>query len=175
MIDYEFKLKKLINRDTAQNVKNIIWSIKKNIIFPANLRTRVPLSVLQESADQQMGRTPDHVRISTVSNLQGEYRGCNIIIYYYRHHSFELLIFVLLLQTQIEHACLAEVLDPIRELMADVKRKALMRLEYEGDCTMKSNHAAVYAMEKYAYYVCFKCTKVSWPHRQSSVLADIFI
>ncbi|XP_060843295.1 E3 ubiquitin-protein ligase MYCBP2 isoform X2 [Rhopalosiphum padi] len=62
-------------------------------------------------------------------------------------------------KTPIDHACLAEVLDPIRELMADVKRKALMRLEYEGECTMKNDHAAVYAMEKYAYYVCFKCKK----------------
>lgn len=65
------------------------------------------------------------------------------------------------LQIPIDHKSLADVLDPIRELMADVKRKALMRLEYEGDCTMKKDHAAVYAMEKYAYYVCFKCNKVS--------------
>lgn len=64
-------------------------------------------------------------------------------------------------QVPIDHPCLADVLDPIRELMADVKRKALMRLEYEGDCTMKGDHAATYAMEKYAYYVCFKCKKVS--------------
>lgn len=73
----------------------------------------------------------------------------------------ELFGFLVTLQIPIEHACLADVLDPIRELMVDVKRKALMRLEYEGDCTMKNDHAAVYAMEKYAYYVCFKCKKVS--------------
>lgn len=64
-------------------------------------------------------------------------------------------------QVPIDHPCLSDILDPIRELMADVKRKALMRLEYEGDCTMKGDHAAAYAMEKYAYYVCFKCNKVS--------------
>lgn len=140
-------------------------SIKNNIIVSANLRTCVSLSVLQESANQQMGRTPDHVWISTVSYLQGEQRTCNIL--YYLHHSFDLFILtVLVLQTPIEHACLAEVLDPIRELMADVKRKALMRLEYEGGCTMKSDHATVYAMEKYAYYVCFKCTKVNCSHHQ---------
>lgn len=52
--------------------------------------------------------------------------------------------------------------------MADVKRKALMRLEYEGDCTMKNDHAAAYAMEKYAYYVCFKCKKVSKLQREIS-------
>lgn len=63
-------------------------------------------------------------------------------------------------QIPIDHARLADILDPIRELMADVKRKALMRLEYEGDCTMKKDDAAAYAMEKYAYYVCFKCKKV---------------
>jgi len=142
-----------------ENIKKI--SLKINIIVSANLRTRVPLPVLQESTDQQMDRTADHVRISTVSNLQGEYHKCNI--YYYWHHSFDLFLFMI--QTPIEHSCLSEVLDPIRELMADVKRKALMRLEYEGDCTMKKDHAAVYAMEKYAYYVCFKCTKVSLPHR----------
>lgn len=64
-------------------------------------------------------------------------------------------------QIPIEHTCLSDVLDPIRELMADVKRKALMRLEYEGDCNLKLEHAATYAMEKYAYYVCYKCNKVS--------------
>jgi len=86
--------------------------------------------------------------------------------HYYQDKSFDLFIIVRVLQTPIEHACLADVLDPIRELMADVKRKALMRLEYEGDCTIKNDHAAVYAMEKYAYYVCFKCTKVSRRYRQ---------
>lgn len=89
---------------------------------------------------------------------------------FYQCNSFDYSIFVLVIQTPIEHTCLAEVLDPIRELMADVKRKALMRLEYEGDCTMKKDHAAVYAMEKYAYYVCFKCKKVSQPHRQYSFM-----
>jgi len=51
-------------------------TIKINIIVSANLWTRVPLSVLQESAGQQMGRTKNHVRISTVSDLQGESCAC---------------------------------------------------------------------------------------------------
>ncbi|XP_050423071.1 E3 ubiquitin-protein ligase MYCBP2 isoform X2 [Adelges cooleyi] len=59
----------------------------------------------------------------------------------------------------IDHSCLADLLDPIRGLMADVKRKALMRLEYEGDCSIQSDQAATFAMEKYAYYVCHKCKK----------------
>lgn len=46
--------------------------------------------------------------------------------------------------------------------MADVKRKALMRLEYEGDGMMKNEHSDTYAMEKYAYYVCYKCKKVTY-------------
>ncbi|VVC32964.1 Zinc finger, RING-type,Zinc finger, RING/FYVE/PHD-type,APC10/DOC domain,Galactose-binding [Cinara cedri] len=60
----------------------------------------------------------------------------------------------------IEHGRLDDILIPIRELMADVKRKALMRLKYEGDCTAKvDDHAAAFAMEKYAYYVCYRCSK----------------
>lgn len=75
----------------------------------------------------------------------------------------------------IEHRRLADVLDPIRELMADVKRKALMRLEYEGNCTAKNNdHAATYAMEKYAYYVCYKCSKVSRRAKQKTVVFKLF-
>lgn len=58
--------------------------------------------------------------------------------------------------------------------MADVKRKALMRLEYEGDCTMRNDHAAAYAMEKYAYYVCFKCKKVS-ANKINKITSDLAI
>lgn len=45
-------------------------------------------------------------------------------------------------------------------LFEDVKRKALMRLEYEGLDKGRADPAA-YAMDRYAYYVCFKCNKVS--------------
>jgi len=64
---------------------------------------------------------------------------------------------------------LEDLLLPIRELFNDVKRKALMRLEYEG--LIKSEAITVpgsrfykdpegFAMERYAYYLCFKCNKV---------------
>ena len=46
--------------------------------------------------------------------------------------------------------------------MEDVRRKALMRLEYEGLDKGRPDPAA-YAMDRYAYYVCFKCKKVSFP------------
>ena len=69
----------------------------------------------------------------------------------------------------MKHSVLTELLKPIQELYEDVKRKALMRLEYEGlhravAITTPSakffNDPASYAMDRYAYYVCFKCNKV---------------
>lgn len=62
-----------------------------------------------------------------------------------------------------------DVLNPIRELFQDVQRKALLRLEYEGlnktDAIILPggrffDDPAGYAMDRYAYYVCFKCKKV---------------
>lgn len=64
---------------------------------------------------------------------------------------------------------LDDLLSPIRELFNDVKRKALMRLEYEGlyksdEITMQDSRfykdPEGFAMERYAYYLCFKCNKV---------------
>ena len=64
---------------------------------------------------------------------------------------------------------LDDLLSPIRELFNDVKRKALMRLEYEGlhkaeAITLPGSRfyqdPEGFAMERYAYYVCFKCNKV---------------
>ncbi|KAK9891458.1 hypothetical protein WA026_014691 [Henosepilachna vigintioctopunctata] len=68
----------------------------------------------------------------------------------------------------MEHPTLEELLEPIQKLLKDVKRKALMRLEYEGLHTVDAivipgarfyNDASSYAMDRYAYYVCFKCNK----------------
>ncbi|XP_076245488.1 MYC binding protein highwire [Calliopsis andreniformis] len=68
----------------------------------------------------------------------------------------------------MEHPTLAEQLTSIKELYEDVRRKALMRLEYEGllkaDATFGpggryQQDPAAYAMERYAYYVCYKCQK----------------
>ncbi|KAL3283868.1 hypothetical protein HHI36_018037 [Cryptolaemus montrouzieri] len=68
----------------------------------------------------------------------------------------------------MEHPTLEELLEPIQKLLKDVKRKALMRLEYEGLHTVDAivtpgarfhNDPAAYAMDRYAYYVCFKCNK----------------
>lgn len=73
------------------------------------------------------------------------------------------------LQANIEHPTLTELLAPIHDLYNDVKRKALMRLEYEGLHTTEAitvqgsrfhNDPTSYAMDRYAYYVCYKCNKV---------------
>lgn len=74
----------------------------------------------------------------------------------------------------MKHEMLNEILAPILELYKDVHRKALMRLEYEGLHTVESvvtpgarfyNDPAAYAMDRYAYYVCYKCKKVRVPSR----------
>lgn len=71
----------------------------------------------------------------------------------------------------MEHGVLRDLLEPIRALFEDVQRKALMRLEYEGLHRAEAITApgarfhgdpAGFAMERYAYYVCFKCKKVRW-------------
>ncbi|XP_062580615.1 E3 ubiquitin-protein ligase MYCBP2-like [Saccostrea cucullata] len=68
----------------------------------------------------------------------------------------------------IDHPVLKELLKPIRDLFSDVKRKALMRLEYEGLHKAEAittpgarfyKDPAGFAMDRYAYYVCFKCKK----------------
>nr|XP_022909947.1 E3 ubiquitin-protein ligase MYCBP2 isoform X2 [Onthophagus taurus] len=68
----------------------------------------------------------------------------------------------------IEHPGLKDLLLPTQNLFKDVKRKALMRLEYEGLHTSEPiltpgarffNDPSGYAMDRYAYYVCFKCNK----------------
>ncbi|XP_043104389.1 E3 ubiquitin-protein ligase MYCBP2 isoform X20 [Puntigrus tetrazona] len=71
-------------------------------------------------------------------------------------------------KNKINHSVLKDLLDPIKELYEDVRRKALMRLEYEGlhkseAITMSGarfyNNPAGFAMNRYAYYVCYKCKK----------------
>lgn len=66
-------------------------------------------------------------------------------------------------KNDINHESLKDLLEPINALKEDVKRKALMRLKYEGvDKDMMDDHKnlAIHAMERYAYYVCCKCQKV---------------
>lgn len=69
----------------------------------------------------------------------------------------------------MKHEILDEIMSPILDLFKDVRRKALMRLEYEGLHTAEAvvtpgarfyNDPASYAMDRYAYYVCYKCKKV---------------
>ncbi|XP_039221603.1 E3 ubiquitin-protein ligase MYCBP2 isoform X11 [Crotalus tigris] len=71
-------------------------------------------------------------------------------------------------KNKINHLVLKDLLDPIKELYEDVKRKALMRLEYEGLHKSEAittpgvrfyNDPAGFAMNRYAYYVCYKCKK----------------
>lgn len=69
----------------------------------------------------------------------------------------------------MDHPVLKDFLDPAQSLFEDVKRKALMRLEYEGLHKAEAittpgarfyNDPAGFAMDRYAYYVCYKCKKV---------------
>ncbi|KAI4471285.1 e3 ubiquitin-protein ligase mycbp2 [Holotrichia oblita] len=71
-------------------------------------------------------------------------------------------------KSNMDHDVLRELLAPIQELFNDVQRKALLRLEYEGLLATDAvatpggrfyNNAAAYAMDRYAYYVCYKCNK----------------
>ncbi|XP_059573809.1 E3 ubiquitin-protein ligase MYCBP2 isoform X17 [Alligator mississippiensis] len=71
-------------------------------------------------------------------------------------------------KNKINHIVLKDLLDPIKELYEDVRRKALMRLEYEGLHKSEAittpgvrfyNDPAGFAMNRYAYYVCYKCKK----------------
>jgi len=75
----------------------------------------------------------------------------------------------------VSHPSLEASLGPARALRDDVRRKALMRLEYEGvkqqqqqqqqgldaDAVWQptSSELAAFAMDRYAYYVCHKCRK----------------
>lgn len=79
--------------------------------------------------------------------------------------------FIVCLQNKINHSVIKDLLDPIKELYEDVRRKALMRLEYEGLHKSEAittpgarfhNDPAGFAMNRYAYYVCYKCKKVPY-------------
>ncbi|XP_037938854.1 E3 ubiquitin-protein ligase highwire [Teleopsis dalmanni] len=63
-------------------------------------------------------------------------------------------------KADIQHTLLADILAPINALKQDVKRKAIMRLKYEGVVKeTDSKDVTNLAMDRYAYYVCFKCQK----------------
>jgi RCR-type E3 ubiquitin transferase len=67
----------------------------------------------------------------------------------------------------IVHPYLGPELEPIDAIYADVKRKALLRLEYEGlegaDELQEGGefvgNPAGYALTKFAYYLCYKCNR----------------
>jgi E3 ubiquitin-protein ligase MYCBP2 len=71
----------------------------------------------------------------------------------------------------MDHPELQSLLNPIYELYEEVKRKALTRLQYEGleksDQIINSaspyyNNPEQFAMDRYCYYSCFKCKRVSY-------------
>lgn len=73
-------------------------------------------------------------------------------------------------QTEINHPALENYLQPLRDLMSEVERKAQQRLEYEGLSECESitttggrfyKDPTGFALSKYAYYMCCKCNKVS--------------
>jgi E3 ubiquitin-protein ligase MYCBP2 len=58
--------------------------------------------------------------------------------------------------------CLQQYLEPIESLYAEVRRKALMRLDYDGLASTagkSEEERALFAIAKYAYYTCFRCKK----------------
>lgn len=80
------------------------------------------------------------------------------------------LLISLLQNIPISHPSLNDVQEPIADLYEDVKRKCMLRLEYENqmkceEITSPSSKfyqkPLEYAMSKYAYYLCYKCKKVS--------------
>jgi len=71
-------------------------------------------------------------------------------------------------KTEIDHPSLEHHLQPLRDLKAQVEKKALQRLEYEGlmNCdeittpgTKFHQNPTEFALAKYAYYMCSKCGK----------------
>lgn len=71
-----------------------------------------------------------------------------------------------LCKAQIDNPGLKDLLDPIKALYEEVKRKALMRLQYEGlegspEITSQTspyfNNREQFAMDRYCYYPCYKC------------------
>ena len=70
----------------------------------------------------------------------------------------------------MDHPELNSLLAPIHELLEDIKRKAMTRLQYEGlgksdqitNCASPYyNNPVQFAMDRYCYYPCFKCKRVS--------------
>lgn len=68
----------------------------------------------------------------------------------------------------MDHPELKPLLDPVGELYEDVKRKAMMRLQYEGlensdqikdRASTYFSNPTQYAMDRYCYYPCYKCKK----------------
>jgi len=73
-----------------------------------------------------------------------------------------------LCKNPIEHPALEEELKPIRELKVVVQQKSSQRLEFEGLSKAKEvtdpsskffNNRDRYAMDRYAYFMCAKCTQ----------------
>ncbi|KAL3880994.1 hypothetical protein ACJMK2_033195 [Sinanodonta woodiana] len=71
-------------------------------------------------------------------------------------------------QKAMEHPLLTDMLTPIRALYEEVKRMALTRLIHDGLQDTESirtpgsqfyQDKAGFAINKYAYYICFKCQK----------------
>lgn len=70
----------------------------------------------------------------------------------------------------MEHRELDDLMIPLKALEDDVTHKAMMRLQYDGldKCPEITTPSSKYhqkpqdfAMDRYIYYLCFKCKKVS--------------
>jgi len=83
-----------------------------------------------------------------------------------------------LCKRDIAHPGLEDLTAPLEALRVDVGNKALMRLKYDGqdkhpDIVNKYNgDAKAYAMNLYAYYQCFKCSKAYYGGGQACGAAD---
>eukprot|EP00047_Mylnosiga_fluctuans_P000811 m.202671 g.202671 ORF g.202671 m.202671 type:complete len:4234 (-) comp10109_c2_seq9:387-13088(-) len=60
----------------------------------------------------------------------------------------------------LKHPILAPLVEPVRILYEEVRKKALLRLSYDGleaQAGATEAERAEFAIDKYAYYLCFKC------------------
>lgn len=71
-------------------------------------------------------------------------------------------------KAELSHPSIADKIEPIRTLKDDVRRKAVTRLKFENkheDAEVMDQESKYfgdpesYAMDKYNYYLCFKCDK----------------
>lgn len=137
--------------------------------------THLSLSLLSNTTAKAVGRSKNYIWLLAVLHLQGWLNWLQSKTQLLQlKESYYVLITLInnelcCTQNEINHIALELYLKPLRELMQEVKRKALQRLEYEGlkECESITTVGGKFykdptgfALNKYAYYMCYKCNKV---------------